>query len=166
MASRRVKRSSSASHASAPHTDPSSLSALQDTASTSHNDSVHPRRVLLQFWDPVAPRRTQGEGSCECVESIELTRWTRILFKYGQNLPSQATSEIPGVSFRDVLFRTYQIRHAAVHRRPTSVCEIEEMIGNAISLTTILKDALRTRRMELIRKGSGSDFRRAETSIK
>lgn len=77
------------------------------------------------------------------------------MFKYGQNLPSQATSEIPGVSFRDVLFRTYQIRHAAVHRRPTSVCEIEEMIGNAISLTTILKDALRTRRMELIRKEVG-----------
>ena len=29
------------------------------------------------------------------------------------------------------------------------------MIGNAISLTTILKDALRTRRMELIRKEVG-----------
>lgn len=72
-----------------------------------------------------------------------------------QNLPSRATSEISGVSFRDVLFKTRQIRHAAVHRRPTSVYEIEEMIDNAISLTTILKDALRTRRMELIRKEVG-----------
>ncbi len=91
----------------------------------------------------------------ECVEFVELTRWTRVLFKYCQNLPSQATFEIPGLSPRDVLFKTHQIRHAAVHRRPTSICETEEMIGNAISLTTILKDPLRTKRIELIRKEVG-----------
>ncbi|KAG8531624.1 uncharacterized protein KY384_003255 [Bacidia gigantensis] len=74
-----------------------------------------------------------------------------ILSKHCKNLPSRATSEIPGVSLRDVLFKTRQIRHTAVHRRLTSVWEIEEMIRNAASLTTILKDAVRTRRIELIR---------------
>ena len=39
----------------------------------------------------------------------------------------------------------------AVHRRLRSLWEIEEMIGNAVSLTISLKDAVRTRRIELIR---------------
>jgi hypothetical protein len=89
--------------------------------------------------------------SCECVESIELTRWTRILVRYCKHLPLLVTAEIPDVSFRDVLFKTHQIRHTAVHRRVVSVGEIEKMIG-AASLTTVLKDALRTRKIRLIQK--------------
>jgi len=82
---------------------------------------------------------------------VALTLRTRILFKHCKDLPSRAISEIPGVSLRDVLFKTHQIRHAAVHRRLTSLWEIEEMIGNAASLTIILKDAVRSRKIELIR---------------
>lgn len=43
-------------------TNPSaSLSALQDTAPASHNDSRYPRRVLFQFWDLIASRSPQSE---------------------------------------------------------------------------------------------------------
>lgn len=63
-----------------------------------------------------------------------------------------ATTEVPGVSFRDVLFKTHQIRHAAVHRRPASVSDIEEMMGTAVSLTVVLKDPLRTRKIETIQR--------------
>jgi hypothetical protein len=87
--------------------------------------------------------------SCECVESIELTRWTRILVRYCKHLPLLVAAEIPDVSFRDVHFKTHQIRHTAVHRRVVSVGEVEKMIG-AASLTTVLKDALRTRKFRLI----------------
>jgi len=90
--------------------------------------------------------------SCECVESIELTRWTRILVRYSKDLPSWAATEIPGVSFRDVLFKTHQIRHTAVHRRLVSVCEVEKMVESAASLTKVLKDASRSRKMELIQR--------------
>ncbi len=90
--------------------------------------------------------------SCECVESIELTRWTRILFRHYKDLPPLATTEIPGVTFREVLFRTHQIRHTAVHRRLASVSEIEKMIENAVSLTIVLKDALQTRKIETIQR--------------
>ena len=91
--------------------------------------------------------------SCECVESIELTRWTRVLSKHYKDLPSLATTEIPGVPFREVLFQTLQIRHTAVHRRLASVSEIEKMMENAVSLTIALTDALRTRRIEMIQRG-------------
>jgi len=86
------------------------------------------------------------------VESIELTRWTRILVRHCKHLPSLVTAEIPDVSFRDVLFKTHQIRHTAVHRRVVNVSEIEKMIESAASLTTVLKDALRTRKIRLIQK--------------
>ena len=88
--------------------------------------------------------------SCECVESIELTRWTRILVRYCKDLPSWATTEIPGVSFRDVLFKTHQIRHTAVHRQLVSVCEVKKMIESAASLTTVLKDTSRSKKIRLI----------------
>lgn len=94
--------------------------------------------------------------SCECVESMELPRWTRILFRQKskkskiKNIPSLATAEILSVSFREVLFKTHQIRHTTVHRRLTSVSEIEKMIENAVSLTIVLKNALQIRKIEMI----------------
>lgn len=69
--------------------------------------------------------------------------------------PFLISVEIPGVSFHDGLFKAHQIRHAAVYRRPTSVYEIKEMVSNAITFTTLLEDALLTRRIELIRKEVG-----------
>ncbi len=93
--------------------------------------------------------------SCECVESIELTRWTRILIRHCKDLPSLAITEIAGASFRDVLLATHPIRHTAVHRRLASVCEIEKMIENAVSFTVMLKDSLRTRKIEVIRNQVG-----------
>ena len=86
------------------------------------------------------------------MESIELTRWTRILVRYYQKLPSWAIKDTPGVSFCDVLFKTHSIRHTAVHRRLISVCEIEKMIESAASLTTVLKDASRSRKILLIQR--------------
>lgn len=92
------------------------------------------------------------------MESMELPRQTRILFRQKskksriKNIPSLATAEIPGVSFREVLFKTHQIRHTAVHRRLASVSEIEKMIENAVSLTIVPKDALQTRKIEMIQR--------------
>lgn len=86
------------------------------------------------------------------MEFIELTQWIRILVRYCKHLSSLVTVEISDVSFRDVLFKTHQIRHTAVHRRVVNVSEIEKMIESAASLTTVLKDALRTRKIRLIQK--------------
>ena len=94
--------------------------------------------------------------SCECMESMELTRWTRLLVRYHKDLPLRATAEISGVSFRDALFKSHQIRHVAVHRRLISVCEVEKMIESAVSLTTVLKDASRTRKIRLIQREAGT----------
>ena len=56
--------------------------------------------------------------------------------------------EIPGASCRDVLFRIYQIRR---HRQLRSLREIVEMVGDAVSLTTVLKESVRIERIKLIR---------------
>ena len=106
--------------------------------------------------------------SCECKESIELTRWTRILVRHCKDLPSFVTAEIPNVSFRDVLFRTHQIRHAAVHRRLVGVDEIEKMIESAASLTTVLKDTFRTGKIQLIQRevrGKLEELKRVQNEL-
>ena len=90
--------------------------------------------------------------SCECLESVELTRWTRILSRHYEDLPPSATVDIPGSSFRDVLFATHEIRHTAVHRRLASTERIQKMIESALSLTIMLADNSGTRKMEAIRR--------------
>ena len=66
------------------------------------------------------------------------------------SVTSSVLFEIPGVSCRHVLFsfKMHQIRR---HRRLMSLWEIVEMVGGAVSLTTVLNDSVRSGSIKLIR---------------
>ncbi|KAL2037308.1 hypothetical protein N7G274_009997 [Stereocaulon virgatum] len=85
------------------------------------------------------------------VESIELTQWVKIFCKRTENLPTSATRSVPGKSLKQVLNDTNSLRHAAVHRLPTTAAEIVSMLRAAHLFTTILNDPLRTSEIERIR---------------
>ena len=81
-------------------------------------------------------------------ESIELTEWIKQFPKYTTGLPTSATRPIAGKSLNQVLSDTTTLRHRAVHRKPTSVRAIMEMLQAAYDFALALKD---TPRAALIR---------------
>jgi hypothetical protein len=85
------------------------------------------------------------------VESIELTQWVQAFCRYTGVLPISATRSIAGKSLKEVLYDTSSLRHAAVHRLPTSAVDLVSMLRAAHSFTTALNDPLRTREIERIK---------------
>lgn len=84
-------------------------------------------------------------------ESIELTQWIKIFSKHTKDLPTSATRSIAGKSLKQVLFDTSSLRHAAVHRLPTTAAEIVNMLRAAHSFTTALNDPIRAIEIEGIK---------------
>ena len=76
-------------------------------------------------------------------ESIELTEWIKQFPKYTKGLPTSATRPIAGKSLNQVLSDTTTLRHRAVHRKPTSVRAIMEMLQAAYDFALALKDTPR-----------------------
>ena len=96
-----------------------------------------PRLMKAQKWDEP--------------ESIELTQWVKIFSKHTKDLPTSATQPIAGKSLKQVLFGTSNLRHAAVHRVPTTAAEIVNMLCAAHSFTTALNDPVRAIEIENIK---------------
>ena len=73
-------------------------------------------------------------------ESIELTEWIKHFSKRTKGLPPSAIRPIAGKSLNQVLFNTTTLRHRAVHRKPTSVGGIMDMLHAAYDFALALKD--------------------------
>ena len=76
-------------------------------------------------------------------ESIELTEWIKYISKRTKGLPPSATRPIASKSLNQVLFNTTTLRHRAVHRNPTSVGGIMDMLHAAYDFALALKDTPR-----------------------
>jgi len=76
-------------------------------------------------------------------ESIELTQWIKTSCKHIESLPSSATRPIADKSLNQVLFETSSLRHSAVHRIPTNVMDIMNMLQAAWSFAKTLDDTVR-----------------------
>lgn len=66
--------------------------------------------------------------------------WTKVLPQYFGSISVAATSLGSSVALAKALQATHQLRHAAVHRLPTSVKGIERMLQCGLDLATALKD--------------------------
>jgi len=80
-------------------------------------------------------------------ESIELTQWIKKVMKYTKSLPPSAIKPIAGKSVAKILFGTSNLRHAAVHRLPTSASGILNMLGAAITFAEALNDYQRAEKV-------------------
>ena len=92
-----------------------------------------------QTWVPHLMRANKWDEP----ESIELTEWIKQFPKYAKGLPTSATRPIAGKSLNQVLSDTTTLRHRAVHRKPTSVRAIMEMLQAAYEFALALTDTPR-----------------------
>ena len=66
--------------------------------------------------------------------------WNKFLPRLLGPISVAATTCESGAALAEALQATHQLRHAAVHRLPTSVKGIERMLQNALKLATALQD--------------------------
>ena len=84
----------------------------------------------------------------DCAEAVELSLWSGILPQRFEKLRLDATTFASRESFAEALKATHQLRHAAVHRRPTTCKGIERMLKDALSLIKSLHDVPRVFQIE------------------
>lgn len=102
------------------------------------------------------------ENKWDCAESVELTKWIRILTKRCDKLPASAIDDDPEMPLKKVLSSTTVLRHTAVHRLPTSAQGIYKMIQSASRLAQTLGDHSRASELENLHLEIGSRIRDME----
>ncbi|KAH8684278.1 hypothetical protein BGZ60DRAFT_397194 [Tricladium varicosporioides] len=102
------------------------------------------------------------ENKWDCAEAVELTKWTRILAKRCDKLPSSAIDEDPDMPLKKVLSSIVILRHTAVHRLSTSARGIHKMVQSASRLAQTLGDYSRAAELENLQQEIGSRIRDME----
>lgn len=113
------------------------------------------------FAATLLPKALSAKG-WECPEAAELTQWIQLLQPCEAEIVASAISKRPGRSWQEVLIATSKIRHSAVHRLRTSARGIQNMIGDALILTTMLRDTTRTTLLEQISQELESSIKEVE----
>ena len=92
-----------------------------------------------------------NERNWDCAEAVELGNWAEILPHRFHHISTSATSLESGDALKYALVTTHPLRHAAVHRLPTSAKGIQKMLDNALYLIKALYDASSTLKLEAVR---------------
>ena len=85
-----------------------------------------------------------------CAQAVELGKWIDLLPREFARIPEEATTVQTAAMLRRTLEETIKIRHAAVHRLPTNAQEISRMFLKALNLVRVLRDTLRTLKLEIL----------------
>ncbi|KAH8666324.1 hypothetical protein BX600DRAFT_269678 [Xylariales sp. PMI_506] len=96
-------------------------------------------------WIPSLLEREQ----CDCPAAFELTKWTKILVKVLDTLPRSAFGPA-AKPMGDILLATDALRHSAVHRLPTTITGIQELVKSGVDLAIMLGDDARASKLESI----------------
>lgn len=98
---------------------------------------------LGQRWLPQA----QQAKKWDCAEAVEITKWTRMLAKYRAELPADGFCAGHGPLSESLIYSTDRLRHAAVHRLPTTAEGVQQMVLSAAKFATALNDTVRAARL-------------------
>lgn len=123
------------------------------------------QRLLEESCFDFAVKRTPdlvAQFKWNCAEAVELTQWPDILASQPGSLDAIATIIEPGQDLMKALKALRPLRHAAVHRIPTSGGEVEIMLECALHLVRILHDKVRRTKLENIIK----DFQAKEQELR
>lgn len=118
----------------------------------------------FKFATTSLPEATSAKG-WEYREAAELTQWIKLLLPREEEVSASAVSKIPGRSWQEVLIATSKIRHSAVHRLHSSAKGIQNMLGDAIMLTVMLRDTIRTSLLEHISRELASSIEQVESRL-
>ena len=90
------------------------------------------------------------ERKWSCAEAVKLGQWAKVLPRRFSQISKEATSLDSGNSLKGVLLSTHSLRHAAVHRLPTSAKGVEKMLNNALHLLKALHDTSNSFKLEAL----------------
>ena len=90
------------------------------------------------------------ERKWTCFEAVELGQWAKVLPCRLEQTHDEATSLESADSLKSALVATHQLRHAAVHRLPTSAKGIGKMLGHALFLANALRDTNTTFKLDAL----------------
>ena len=91
------------------------------------------------------------ERKWDCAEAVELGNWAETLPPRFQHISNSATSLESGHALKYALVTTHPLRHAAVHRLPTSAKGIQKMLDNALYLIKALYDTPSAFKLDAVR---------------
>ncbi|OHE97565.1 hypothetical protein CORC01_07180 [Colletotrichum orchidophilum] len=117
---------------------------------TQHTILTTTQRILeeccFDFANKWIPHVLQDRG-WDCASAVELTKWTNVFKRVGPKLPANATTPA-GTSIKEVLVRTHQLRHTAVHRLPTTARGVSQHLRAALKVAKCLQDVSRAAQLE------------------
>nr|XP_036587734.1 ubiquinol-cytochrome-c reductase cytochrome c1 [Colletotrichum truncatum]KAF6798676.1 ubiquinol-cytochrome-c reductase cytochrome c1 [Colletotrichum truncatum] len=88
------------------------------------------------------------EHGWKCASAVELNKWASVLKKKLPKLPSHALASLTDSSAIEIMISTHQLRHTAVHRLPTTVRGISQLLQSAVRLAEVLQDVTRAAQLE------------------
>lgn len=104
---------------------------------------------------------TQG---WDCAAAVELTKWSQILKQHSDKIPTDAITLANGSTLSQLLLATHRLRHAAVHRLPTTAREVNRFVQSAIKLTEALQDSKHAAQLDDLHQEIGSKINAMELS--
>ena len=86
----------------------------------------------------------------DCAAAVELTNWLPVIRQHGNQIPADAITLVDGSTLTQTLSATHRLRHAAVHRLPTTARELNKSIQCALALADALQDSKRAAQFDAL----------------
>lgn len=115
----------------------------------------------FEFAQKWLPQVLDSRG-WDCAAAAELTKWSQILNQYSSKIPSHATSQVGELTLSELLVATHKLRHAAVHRLPTTARQTNKFIFSALQLTQALQDSKRASQFDELHQATESKIKAME----
>ena len=100
---------------------------------------THLEHVCYAFAERWLPEILQAK-KWDCAEAGELNVWARLFLKNQTSIPKEAIDTGSGILDKDIVAGAIELRHAAVHRLPTTVAGMQRLVASAAKFAHILKD--------------------------
>ena len=92
------------------------------------------------------------EKGWDCAAAVELSQWAKVLPRNFESIPKDAIYAQDEPALRNTLLATVPIRNVAVHRDPTKVLRIDQMLDQGLELTRMLNDLSCTSRLRELKQ--------------
>lgn len=86
----------------------------------------------------------------DCAAAVELTKWLPVIRQHANQIPADALTLADGSTLTQTLSATHRLRHAAVHRLPTTARELNKSIHCALALASALQDSKRAAQFDAL----------------
>ena len=110
---------------------------------------IHLEHVCYTFAEQWLPQILQAK-KWNCAEAGELNVWAKLFLKNQTSIPKEAIDTPSGELDKDLVAGPIQLRHAAVHRLPTTIAGMQKLVRSAANFARTLKNNTAAAKIERI----------------